>query len=70
MLTVYAIIGGIVAVIVAIGGAFLKGKQSGVNSVVVKQLKVNNETQAKFDKIDASKPDLDSALDRLRDRSK
>lgn len=70
MLTVYAIIGGIVAVIVAIGGAFLKGKQSGVNSVVVKQLKVNNETQAKFDKIDASKPDLDGALDRLRDRSK
>lgn len=68
-MTVYAIVAGIVAVIAAIAGAFVKGKQSGVNSVVVKQTRINDETRAKFDAIEASKPDLDSALDRLRKRS-
>lgn len=66
----YAIIGAIVAVIVALAGTYIKGKSAGKNEAENKTRKANEATQREFDKIDNQTPNIDASIDRLRDRSK
>jgi uncharacterized membrane-anchored protein YhcB (DUF1043 family) len=58
---------------VAIGGAVLmalrQARKDGVNQVLVEQQEKRDELQKHYDEIDSSAPDLNGALERLRERS-
>lgn len=69
MTKIYGLLGTALAIFAAFVAVFLRGERSGRQNVEIKQARKNNETQQKFDAIDAKRPDLDDALSRLRQRA-
>lgn len=69
MTKIYGVIAGMLAVAAAFVAVFLRGEKAGRQNVEIKQAKKNNEIQQKFNEIDAKRPDLDAAIDRLRNRA-
>lgn len=67
--TLITILGSIGAAVAAVLFAFLKGKSAGRDSVAAEQARKDDATRKEFDRIDSAAPDLDSSLDRLRDRA-
>lgn len=61
---------GFAAFVVAAFVAYRSIRKDGENAILAEQAKRREEQQRKYDQIDAGAPDLDSALGRMRQRSK
>jgi hypothetical protein len=58
------------AALVFVAVIFARGRKAGVQSEQARQQEIVNQAEEQFDAIDDERPDFDSAIDRLRDRSK
>lgn len=58
------------AALAAMIAAYFKGSIAGRNSEKVKRIEADANSRRQYDKIDAAAPDLDGAVDRLRERAK
>jgi hypothetical protein len=56
-------------VIAAAAVAYLQIRKDGENAVIAEQAKAREAQQARYDKIDSEPPDLDAAIERMRQRS-
>jgi len=65
----YIILAAVGGAILAIAGAFFKGKQAGRDSVAAAGAKKDAQLQMEFDKIDSERPDYDAAVNSLRKRA-
>lgn len=64
------------ALLVALGGgigamllAWAKGRAAGRDAVIVEQAKNDDRTRKEFERIDAQSPDVNSSIERLRQRA-